>query len=103
MKSPLVRLTMPDGTVRTIRATLGKDVMMTDRRFIQLFDLVLDRPAHPRPHLDRELVWLRECVSIEEPDGERFAETKRFIVGTLDVIERHVKDGTLRGGSKHVH
>jgi hypothetical protein len=91
MKSPKIKLTMPDGTVREICDSLGKEPQLTDRLFQIGFSIVERRTPPRRPTLDRDLQNLREAVSIEEDRPEwptSFHELKKFIVVMDAIIAR---------------
>ena len=89
MKSPKILLTLPDGSTRTICDSLGKGIRLDDRAFEQFLAVIQGRTPEPlHSRLDRELIWLRDCAAIEEPDNEKFfADTKRFIIGLYKRIE----------------
>jgi len=96
MTSPVVKLRMADGSTRCIVASLGKDCRLVDRVSQIVFSLIKGQQLKPS-RLDRELDWLLDCISIEEPDSRtEFADTKEFVT-TLNKISEHFANGTVRG------
>ncbi|MGA3345268.1 MAG: hypothetical protein ABSC76_10405 [Terracidiphilus sp.] len=80
MKSyPPIILRMKDGSTRSISAGV-RELRLTDRAFEQFRSTIQGVRIRPAPRLDSELAWLRDCVSVEEPDGDTaFSELKAFI------------------------
>ena len=78
-RSNSITLTMPDGSTHVIVGGV-REFALTDRAFSQFRSAIQGVRIRPAPRLDRELSWLRDCVSVEEPDGDTsFAELKAFI------------------------
>lgn len=78
-KYPPVILRMKDGSTRSISAGV-RELRLTDRAFEQFRSTIQGIRIRPAPRLDRELSWLRDCISVAEADGEAsFAELKTFI------------------------
>jgi len=99
MKSPLAKLTMPDGTERFIVGSLGKECRLHDRAF-QVAFAALKKERLRRKRLDVELEWLLQCVSVDEADSKSsFRDTKRLVT-TVHKLKTHFEDGTLKRGSE---
>jgi hypothetical protein len=98
MRADAVKLLMPDGTTKVIRATIAKDIRLCDRAVVRLRSVIKGIPIKPR-RIDGELAALLACVNVEESDGT-FAEAKRFAT-ILDKIQQHFSEGSLQTGSPY--
>jgi hypothetical protein len=79
MRAYPVVLTMQDGSTRTIPSGV-RELRLTDRAFEQFRSTIQGVRIRPARRLDCELAWLRDCVSVEEAEGDTsFAELKAFI------------------------
>lgn len=77
-KYPLVTLRMKDGSTKNI---LGgpHEFALCDRSIVIFKSTVRGARIRPSRRLDTELSLLRNSISIEGEDGERFSELKSFI------------------------
>lgn len=69
MQAGEVKLTMPDGSTRSIFTAGARELRLSDRAFEKVRATIQGVCVEPARRLDRELSWLREAV---RPDGKFF-------------------------------